>query len=130
MSTRFMRVTSRYTLALMLCFMLPIQTAQAGMVSTEQVAAQSSSEQRARIVSFLEREEIRNSLTSHGVNPAEATARVTALTDAEVASLNQKLDELPAGGEILGILLTIFIVLLITDILGFTKVFPFTRSIR
>ena len=64
------------------------------------------------------------------MNPTEATARVATLTDAEIASLNQKLDELPAGGEILGILLTIFIVLLITDILGFTKVFPFTRSIR
>lgn len=130
MSTRFMQITSRYTLALMLCFMLPVQTVQAGMVSTEQVAAQSSSEQRARVVSFLEREEVRDALTSHGVNPTEATARVAALTDAEIANLNQKLDELPAGGNILGILFTIFIVLLITDILGFTKVFPFTRSIR
>ena len=37
----------------------------------------------------------------------------------------------PAGAsDILGIILTIFVVLLITDILGFTKVFPFTRSIR
>lgn len=130
MSTRFMQITSRCTLALMLCFMLPLQTAQAGMVSTEQIAAQSSPEQRARVVSFMEREEVRNALASHGVNPTEASARVAALTDAEIASLNQKLDELPAGGDILGILFTIFIVLLITDILGFTKVFPFTRSIR
>jgi len=130
MSARFTRITSRYTLALMLCFTLPLQTAQAGMVSTEQIVAQSAPEQRTRVVSFLEREEVRNALASHGVNPAEATARVAALTDAEIASLNQKLDELPAGGNILGILFTIFIVLLITDILGFTKVFPFTRSIR
>lgn len=130
MSTRFMQIASRYTLAFMLCFMLPIQTAQAGMVSTEQIAAQSSSEQRARVVSFMEREEVRNALTGYGVSPAEATERVAALTDAEIDSLNQKLDELPAGGNILGILFTIFIVLLITDILGFTKVFPFTRSIR
>ncbi len=36
----------------------------------------------------------------------------------------------PAGGDVLGVLLTIFIVLLVTDILGFTKVFPFTRAIR
>ena len=40
------------------------------------------------------------------------------------------LDQMPAGGEIIGILFTIFIVLLVTDILGFTKVFPFTRSIK
>jgi hypothetical protein len=40
------------------------------------------------------------------------------------------MDQLPAGGDILGIMFTIFIILLITDILGLTKVFPFTRSVR
>jgi hypothetical protein len=33
-------------------------------------------------------------------------------------------------GEILGAIVLVFIVLLITDILGYTKVFPFTRSIK
>ena len=28
------------------------------------------------------------------------------------------------------VVFTVFIVLLVTDILGFTKVFPFTRSVR
>ena len=31
---------------------------------------------------------------------------------------------------VIGVILFVFFVLLVTDILGFTKVFPFTRSIR
>ena len=60
----------------------------------------------------------------------EAKARVNALTDDEAHKIAGKLDQLPAGGDILDVLLLVFIILLITDILGYTKVFPFTRSVR
>jgi hypothetical protein len=86
---------------------------------------------RARIYSVLERDEVRMQLEAHGVNAAEVKARVAALTDEEAAELAGEIENLPAGGaDVLGVLLTVFIVLLITDILGFTKIFPFTRSIR
>ncbi|MDO8311594.1 MAG: PA2779 family protein, partial [Sideroxyarcus sp.] len=65
-----------------------------------------------------------------GIDANTAKARVNALTDQEVQKVAGKLDKMPAGGDIIGILFTIFIVLLVTDILGFTKVFPFTRSAR
>jgi hypothetical protein len=55
---------------------------------------------------------------------------VDALTDEEVQKVAGKLDKMPAGGDVIGILFTIFVILLVTDILGFTKVFPFTRSIK
>ena len=48
----------------------------------------------------------------------------------EVAQVAGRIDQAPAGGDILGVLFTVFIVLLVTDILGLTKVFPFTRSVR
>ncbi len=131
MNTRFLRITSRISLAFMLCFTLPMQTAQAGMVGTGQIAAQASPDQRARAIGFFEREDVRKTLESYGVSPADAKARVAAMTDAEIASLNEKIDEMPAGGDsILGVLFAIFIILLITDILGLTKIFPFTRSVR
>jgi hypothetical protein len=85
---------------------------------------------RAQVFSVLDREEVRSQLKAHGVNPADVKARVAAMTDEEVAQLAGEIESLPAGGDVLGILLTVFIVLLITDILGFTKIFPFTRSIR
>jgi hypothetical protein len=55
---------------------------------------------------------------------------VAALTDEEARQLAGQVDSLPAGGDVLGVLLTVFLVLLITDILGFTKIFPFTRPVR
>lgn len=85
---------------------------------------------RVHIYSVLDREDVRTQLEARGVNPADVKARVAAMTDEEAAQLAGQIDSLPAGGDVLGVLLTVFIVLLITDILGFTKIFPFTRSIR
>ena len=53
-----------------------------------------------------------------------------ALTDQEAQLLAGRIDKLPAAGDVIGALLLVFILLLITDILGYTKVFPFTRPIR
>jgi hypothetical protein len=69
-------------------------------------------------------------LQKEGVTAGDAKARVNALTDDEAHMIAGKLDQLPAGGDILDVVLFVFILLLITDILGFTKVFPFTRSIN
>lgn len=101
--------------------------AQAGMVGTDAVV--SSSGERERIATFLEREDVRQQLQAQGVSPREVQARVAALTDEEAAQLAGRIDSLPAGG-VLGLLLLIFVILLITDILGLTKVFPFTRTAR
>lgn len=102
--------------------------AQAGMVGTDAVVASSSGE-RERIVTFLEREDVRQQLQTQGVSPSDVKARVAALTDEEAAQLAAHMDSMPAGG-ILGVILLVFLILLITDILGLTKVFPFTRTVR
>jgi hypothetical protein len=102
--------------------------ASAGIVATDQIAASAG---RDRVKSFLDRAEVQAQMQALGVNPQAALARVDALSDDEVASLAGRLDQLPAGGtDILGALLLIFIILLITDILGYTKVFPFTRPVQ
>jgi len=113
---------------------LSVHSAKAGLIGTEAIlGVQASNEARTRVALFLERDEVRLALARHGISPAEAGSRVAALTDAEVARLAQEIDHLPAGasvGTIVGASVFVFIVLLVTDILGFTKVFPFTRSIR
>jgi hypothetical protein len=99
--------------------------AQAGLVSTESVL------ERERIAALLERADVRAQLEAHGVSPDEAKTRVAALTDAETAALADGIDELPAGGVgIIGAILIVFLVLLLTDILGYTKVFPFTKPVK
>ena len=131
MNTRFMRMTSRLLIAISLSLALPVQSVYAGMVETDKVTASTQLQsERERIRTFLDREDVRKQLQTQGVNVENAQARVNALTDQEVQTIAGKLDTMPAGGEIIGILFTIFVVLLITDILGFTKVFPFTRSIH
>ena len=118
------------SLLLVMSIALPLP-AQAGMLSTEAAIAGDAKE---RIVSFLDRSDVQAQLASRGVNPADAKARVASLSDAEAAQLAAQIDSMPAGadaaGSIIGALVLIFIVLLITDLLGLTKIFPFTRPIR
>lgn len=122
-------------LAVSILFTGSIQTVQAAMVSSEQVAeatATSNGEQdRARIISTLSREDVQAALVARGIDPAQAQDRVAALTDEEASAMASHLDSAAAGGNgIIGAIVLVFLVLLLTDILGFTKIFPFTRSVR
>ena len=112
-----------------------VQTAQATLVSTEQVAAsqgvRSPELLRGQVTEALTRADVVAALAERGVSPAQVQQRVDALTDAEVAQVAQQIDSAPAGAnDIIGAIVFVFLVLLVTDILGLTKVFPFTRSLR
>ena len=107
--------------------------AHAVMVNTAEILKQNQHNLACeRINMFLDRSEVQKHLVAWGVNPEEAKARVDSLTDQEIEKIAARIDQLPAGGGALGTIvgaaLVIFIVLLITDILGFTDVFPFVKS--
>lgn len=104
---------------------LPLQ-AQAGMLGTEAALAGA---ERESITLFVDREDVRAKLEAYGASPADVKARVASMTDEEAALVAARIDELPAGG-VLGAILLVFLVLLLTDILGYTKIFPFTRSVK
>jgi hypothetical protein len=120
-------------LAASILFTGSIQTVQAAMISAEQVAESSITSQgnqdRTLIVAALSREDVQAALVARGIDPAQAQDRVAALTDEEASMVASQLDTAPAGG-IIGAIVLVFLVLLLTDILGFTKIFPFTRSVR
>lgn len=102
---------------------------QAGMISTEVLASQQGEDPHARIQSLLNREDIREQLQAWGVDPDEAKERAAALSDTEAQALAERMEEMPAGGvNVLGALVFVFIVLLITDILGYTDIFPFVQK--
>ena len=126
--------SSRFVACLLITgLLLQAAPAPAALVPTDEVLATQANEQRDRIQAFLNRQDVQAQLQQYGVSPDEAKARVNALTDDEAGSLAGKLDSLPAGGvigEIIGAALIVFIVLLITDILGFTKIFSFTRPVK
>jgi hypothetical protein len=127
MKNRFYRLVAGLLVVSLSGLGLPLP-AQAGMVSTEAALAGTD---RGKVATFLQRNEVRAQLQARGVDEADVKARVASLTDQEAAQLAAQIDSLPAGGaDVLGVILVVFLVLLLTDILGFTKIFPFTRSVR
>jgi hypothetical protein len=117
----------RFIAALLTPALIAPFPAHAAMLSTGTALGQD----RERIVQVLDRTDMQVKLQAYGVDAAHVKARVAALTDAEAAELGARIDELPAGGvNVLGAALIVFLVLLLTDILGYTKVFPFTRPAK
>lgn len=112
-----------------------LQAAHASMIATESVAATTDLVQvearRAQVLATLNRADVAEALVAKGVDMDAARERIAALSDQEVVALAEQLEHAPAGASgVLGTIVFIFLVLLVTDILGFTKVFPFTRAIR
>ncbi|MEN8232564.1 MAG: PA2779 family protein [Thermodesulfobacteriota bacterium] len=110
-------------------------TAKAGLIGTEAVFnALQGEKSRSRITAFLDRQDVQKSFLEKGIDPLQAKKRVASLTDQEVSQICKALDQLPAGGDgagaVVGAILLIFLILLLTDILGFTHVFPFVKHTR
>jgi hypothetical protein len=76
-----------------------------------------------RIDAVLARSEVQRELERLGVDPAEAGERVAALNDQELILLADNLEQLPAGGSLLGTIGVVFIVLLILEITGVINIF-------
>lgn len=129
----FKKIVSTGLIVCMTAAGLPF-SAQARIVATEEITApavtSTESSSRAAVNQFLARDDVRQAMLGQGVSSQAALERVAAMSDSEVAQLAGRIDQAPAGGDVLGILFTVFIVLLVTDIMGLTKVFPFTRSVR
>jgi len=130
MKNTFKRLTATVLIASTAMLGVPM-AAQAGMVSSaESMATAEQTDARAKVAAVLAREDVRAGLAERGLSAELAQDRVKAMSDEEVASLAARIDQAPACRDILGVLFTVFIVLLVTDILGLTKVYPFTRSVR
>ncbi|MGD8526271.1 MAG: PA2779 family protein [Thioalkalispiraceae bacterium] len=123
---------SRYLSAIVAgtVFWLSMQpVANASIIGTDDlVAEQQSVIERDTLLSALERDDVKQMLIQKGVDPENAKQRVANLTDEEVIALNKQLDDLPAGSGVVGAVVFVFLVLLVTDILGYTDVFPFVKK--
>lgn len=113
--------------AMTLCLVtLPLmQTATAAIISTETaIELTERVAQVERINAVLARDSVQGALIRLGVDPVNAMARVAALTDTELQTLEAQLEKLPAGGtgviEVVGI---VAIVLIILELLHVTNFF-------
>jgi len=135
MQRQFMKAISFFLIFSFLLLDFTVQKAKAEMIDTGTVIAMAQQENaRARVMSFLDRQDVQQAMTQQGVAAEEARQRVAALSDAELMQIAQAMDQLPAGGDGLGVVIgasvLIFIILLITDIAGLTHVFPFVYHRR
>jgi len=126
---------SRIILSFVMSVTLFAQVSWAQMVSTESLFEQPvtvSAEEK--VAQFIAREDVAKTFEQMGVDSKMVKERVAVLSDEEISKIAYQIDTLPAGGDafggIVGAAVFIFIVLLVTDILGLTKVFNFTRPVR
>jgi hypothetical protein len=115
-----------------LLLLMPVMNAQAALLGTDSLITSTQSQHSiADLQQLLAREEARQQLLALGVNPEQVRERVASLSDSELARINRGIDTLNAGGSsVLGVLLIIFIVFVITDVIGATDIFPFIHPVK
>jgi hypothetical protein len=73
----------------------------AAMVGTDQVlTTEKANIARDRVQTFMSRADVQQRLQGMGIKANVAKARVAALSDTEVAALADRIDKLPAGGNL------------------------------
>lgn len=117
--------------AAMLIVTLPMAPSHALMIGTEQLIEDSQPTSKSELREFFSRADVISQMQRLGIDANEAKLRIDSLTDEELRVIAGRLDELPAGEgaveTVVGAALLIFIILLLTDLLGLTDVFPFIR---
>ena len=125
-----LRRSTAIILSILLALM-PLLPAQAAIIGNDQIVNRGLSHQtRDGLQQLFEQETAQQQLQEWGVNPDQIKSRIDRLTDAELARINQQVNDLQAGGDVLGILLVLFLVFVITDIIGATDIFPFINPPR
>lgn len=108
-----------------------VTMAQAEMIGTDAaISKYAAHADRSFLLNALQRDDVQAAMIEQGVDPYEAEQRLAALSDAEVATIVQQMEDGSAGADIVGTLFTVFVILLVTDILCFTRIFSFTRCAR
>ena len=129
-----MKIT-KLVLSFIVSVSLFAQVLSAQIVSTEVALGQSVEvSSKEKLVAIISREDVAKKFVDLGVDSKAIEARIASMTDEEAAKIAHQIDTLPAGADagmsIVGAVVFVFIVLLITDILGVTKVFNFTKPIN
>lgn len=122
---------NKFLKASILCPMLILGMSQASaaVFSSEQVIAnQQYNFNKQQVLSYVDSAEVQNKLIELGVSPADAKQRIANMTAEELSALNSQMNEMPAGG-IVGVVVTVLVVVVVTDLMGLTDVYPFINPI-
>ncbi len=125
---------SKLVLSFILSITLLTQASWAQMASTEALFKQPVTvSSKEKVIQFTAREDVAKILGQMDVDPKMIEERVASMTDEEASKIASQIETLPVGGSavgsLVGAVVFVFVLLLITDILGLTKVFKFTRTL-
>lgn len=110
---------------------MSLNHANAALVTNKEVINHVQADNaRLSIIQTIQRSDVKAQLRAMGVNPADIESRVNLMTAEEVEMLSRHMDELPVGGDVLGVILIVFIVFVITDVIGATDIFPFIKPVN
>lgn len=99
----------------------------AGIIDTAAVVdASQRTTDLATVRAGLERDDVRERFLAMGVDPLAVDARLASLTDAELHSLAGRMEQLPAGGDLLAVIGVVFVILLILELVGVIDIFKKT----
>jgi hypothetical protein len=116
-----------YALCLALLNLSSPPVAQAALVGTLQaVESGTRSLDLAKVNAALARDQVREQMVALGVDPTVVDARVARLTDSELRSLAERMDQMPAGGDALAVIGIVFLVLIILELVGVIDIFKKT----
>ena len=100
------------------------QAAPAGVIGTSYMLDEESrAASLSRIEVLLARDDVGKQLEAFGVNRAMVVERLNGLSHAELVELEGTLDSQVAGGDIIGLIGAVFVVLLILELVGVTDIF-------
>lgn len=99
---------------LMLLISIPFQSALAALVETETMLNLSQAQDaRGYVKNFLAREDAKAAMMAQGVDPLEAMARLDSLTDSEAIQIADQIEQLPAGGDALAVIIAVLIIVIL-----------------
>lgn len=103
--------------------------ATAGVYTSEQaISSQQYQYNKQQVLTLVNSAEVQQRLMTLGVSPAEAQMRVDSMTNDELITFNQQMNDMPAGG-IVGTIVTVLVVVAVLDLMGITDVYPFIRPL-
>lgn len=128
---RFTRTLSLILCALMLGTSVLSSVAQASIVSTRDLVQHEQLKyDRNQLHALLQRDQAVESMQSMGVDPEMVQQRIDHMTADELQAFNAQVDQMQAGGGILGVVVLVFVILIVLDLLGTTDIFPAIHPIN
>ncbi len=120
-----MNMRSLISIVLSAALIVTTMPLHAEMVGTEQMLVQETRNTHLlQVQTFMARDEVRSQMEAMGVDAAQAAQRIAAMTNGELQTLAQNIQDSPAGADgVLGAVLVILLILILLELLGAINIF-------